>query len=98
MGIERGVRMKTLLLALVLAVSSVAAASAVEFSTIESAGRRFTVCRVNVQREHLELFLRDEKGQPIKRFDKLAAIVQQRGQRLVFAMNAGMYLRDFSAQ
>jgi uncharacterized protein YigE (DUF2233 family) len=87
--------MKLLLLSFVLSLSS---ASAVEFSKVDFAGQRFTVCRVQVQKEHLELFLRDEKGQPIKRFDKLAALVQARGQKLVFAMNAGMYLRDFSAQ
>src|SRR4051794_36289414 len=87
--------MKLLLLAFAL---SLASANAVEFSKLEFAGKSFTVCRVNVQKEHLELFLRDEKAQPIRRFEKLAAMVQQRGQKLVFAMNAGMYLRDFSAQ
>jgi uncharacterized protein YigE (DUF2233 family) len=90
--------MKHVLLAIILAVALLSRACAVEFSKVEFGGKSFTVCRVNVQKEHLELFLRDEKGQPIKRLDKVAAIVQQRGQKLVFAMNAGMYLRDFSAQ
>ncbi len=89
--------MKPLLLALALALWLLPTARAVEFSQAEFAGRRFTVCRVNVRKERLELFLRDEKGAPIKRFDKLAAWLQPRGQKLVFAMNAGMYQPDFSA-
>jgi uncharacterized protein YigE (DUF2233 family) len=72
-------------------------ASAVEFSTVEFASNRFTVCRVNVRKEHLQLFHRDEHGQPFKRFDRLAPWLESRNQKLVFAMNAGMYHGDFSA-
>ena len=66
-------------------------ASAVEFSTVEVEGKRVTVCRVNVRKEHLQLFHRDDTGQPFKRFERLAAWLQKRDQKLVFAMNAGMY-------
>jgi uncharacterized protein YigE (DUF2233 family) len=72
-------------------------ASAVEFSTIEVADKRVTICRVNVRKERLQLFHRDETGQPFKRFDRLATWLQPRGQKLVFAMNGGMYHSDFSA-
>lgn len=72
-------------------------AHAVEFSTAEINGKQVTVCRVNVKKEHLELFHRDETGQPIKRFEKLAPWVEKQGRKLVFAMNAGMYHGDFSA-
>ncbi|NJM38712.1 MAG: hypothetical protein HC845_13060 [Akkermansiaceae bacterium] len=72
-------------------------ASAVEFNTVEFAGKRFTVCRVNVRKERLQLFHRDETGQPFKRFDRLAPWLESRGQKLTFAMNAGMYHGDFSA-
>ena len=75
-----------------------AAARGVEYSSIDFAGQRFTVCTVQVRKEHLQLFLRDDAGQTIKRFDRLAALLQTRGQRLVFAMNAGMYQPDYSAQ
>ncbi|MEA3207173.1 MAG: hypothetical protein QOE70_230 [Chthoniobacter sp.] len=88
--------MKPFLLA--LALSPLWKAAAVEYRKAEFAGKSFTVCRVNVRKEHLELFLRDEKGVPIKRFDKLAAWLQPRGQKLLFAMNAGMYNPDFSAE
>ena len=70
--------------------------SAVDFSEAQIAGKRVTLCRVNVRKEHLQLFLRDEAGLPIKRFDRLTSLLQARGKRLIFAMNAGMYHADFS--
>jgi uncharacterized protein YigE (DUF2233 family) len=89
--------MKTILLVAVSALFAfVRSASSVEFSKAEIAGKPLTVCRVNVRKERLQLFLRDDTGQPIKRFERLAALLQTRGQKLVFAMNAGMYHADFS--
>ena len=70
---------------------------AVEFSTVEIAGKRVTVCRVDVKKERLQLFHRDENGQPFKRFPPLVKWLEERGQTLTFAMNAGMYERDYSA-
>lgn len=91
-------RMKILLLAVCFATLALTShASAVELSTVELAGKRFTVCRINVRKERLQLFHRDESGQPFKRFDRLAPWLESRGQKLVFAMNAGMYHSDFSA-
>ena len=72
-------------------------ARGVEFSTVEIAGKRVTVCRVDVRKERLQLFHRDGNGQPFKRFPALADWLGQRGQKLTFAMNGGMYHGDFSA-
>lgn len=69
---------------------------AVEFSEARIGDKRATVCRVDIRKAHLQLFLRDDSGQPIKRFDRLAAMLKSRDQKLVFAMNAGMYHADFS--
>ena len=89
--------MKAVLLAWILVLMLLSDASAVEFSTAEVAGKRVTVCRVNVRTEHVGLFYRDETGQSFKRLDHLAVWLQTRGQKLVFAMNAGMYHGNFSA-
>ena len=90
--------MKTLLLSFWLTTLALLShASAVEFSTVEIAGKRVTICRVNVRKERLQLFHRDETGQPFKRFDRLAPWLQSHGHKLVFAMNGGMYHGDFSA-
>jgi uncharacterized protein YigE (DUF2233 family) len=89
--------MKPLLLAIgFLSLVLTNGTSAVEFSNIDFAGKRFTVCSVNVRKEHIQLFHRDESGQPFKRFDRLSPWIESRGQKLIFAMNAGMYRTDFS--
>ena len=71
-------------------------APAVEFSAVEFAGKRFTVCRIETGKERLELFHRDEAGQAFKTFDRLSTWAQARGRKLVFAMNAGMFHPDYS--
>ncbi|MCE9520526.1 MAG: phosphodiester glycosidase family protein [Verrucomicrobia bacterium] len=69
---------------------------AVEYSEAQIAGKRITVCRVNVSKEPLQLYLRDDKGQTFKRFDRLSRSLDSQGKKLSFAMNAGMYHGDFS--
>ena len=63
--------MKALLLGLA-ALALASSASAVECSSVELSGKRFTICRVDVRKEHLQLFLRDGNGQLFNRFDRLA--------------------------
>jgi len=87
-------RQLTILFALLALLGSV---RGVEFSTVEIAGKRVTVCRVDVRTERLQLFHRDGNGQPFKRFPALGDWLGQRGQKLTFAMNGGMYHGDFSA-
>lgn len=71
-------------------------ASAVQFSNAVIAGKRITVCRINIQKERLQLFLHDDGGHPFKSFDAIERWLQSRGQKLIFGMNAGMYHRDLS--
>ena len=71
-------------------------ADSVEFSKAEIAGKPLTVCKVDIRKERLQLFLRDDAGKPINRFDRLVGVLKSRGQTLTFAMNAGMYHGDFS--
>ena len=62
---------------------------------VETAGG-FTTVRVDLRTNRLELFLGDETGRTFNSFDRLAAWLATRNQKLRFAMNAGMYKRDFS--
>jgi len=71
-------------------------ALAVDCNTVESVAIRATVCRVDVRKDHLQLFLRDEAGAPFKAFDAINRRLNPAGQHLLFAMNAGMYRPDFS--
>jgi uncharacterized protein YigE (DUF2233 family) len=88
---------RNLLLTVWLALTPACQAAAADFSTVETAGKRVTVCRVDVRTERLELFHRDESGQPFKTFDRLTAWLERRERKLVFAMNAGMFHRDFAS-
>jgi len=60
------------------------------------AGRRFTVCRVDLTRQELELFWKDDQGRPFGGFAALEAWLRGRSRRLVFATNAGMYMEDLT--
>jgi uncharacterized protein YigE (DUF2233 family) len=55
-----------------------------------------TVCHVDIRTDHLELFLNDPAGKPLNSFRRLVESLGPRGQRLEFAMNAGMYREDYS--
>jgi uncharacterized protein YigE (DUF2233 family) len=55
-----------------------------------------TVCRVDLLHEQLQLFWRDDTGQPYRRFSALRDALAKDGKTLVFAMNGGMYQPDLS--
>jgi uncharacterized protein YigE (DUF2233 family) len=71
-------------------------AQAVECGTKSAGGTAFTVCRVNLVAERLELFWRDDGGRPYRQFSALRDTLTAKGRQLVFAVNAGMYQPDFS--
>ena len=83
--------MKNLLLILLLLGFGLHTGQAVEFSEKAAAGKRVTVCRVDLRKEPLRLFLWNEHGEVYGRFDALSQAVQMHGQTLRFAMNAGMF-------
>jgi uncharacterized protein YigE (DUF2233 family) len=53
-----------------------------------------TVCRVDLQHEQLQLYWRDDAGQPYRRISALRDTLAKQGKTLVFAMNGGMYRPD----
>jgi uncharacterized protein YigE (DUF2233 family) len=57
---------------------------------------RATVCRIDLSIHRLRMFLNDDKGRPLKFFSSVNRLLAARDERLVFAMNAGMYHKDFS--
>jgi len=74
-----------------------ALASAVECSQIEFRGTRSTVCHVGMRTDRPRLFLYDDAGAPFNSFQKLSDSLAKRGEKLLFAMNAGMFRTDYSA-
>jgi uncharacterized protein YigE (DUF2233 family) len=58
------------------------------------AGKSYTICEVDPQAETLRLFLYKTDGQPFGYFGPIDTALQEKGQTLGFAMNAGMYHED----
>jgi uncharacterized protein YigE (DUF2233 family) len=56
----------------------------------EAEGRSFTICRFDPKKADLRLFWRGPNGAPLGSFDAVATMLAP-GERLVFAMNAGIY-------
>lgn len=60
------------------------------------AGRTYTVCTAEAARDSIRLFWKDEFGKPHGGFSGVSQALAKRGEKLVFAMNAGMYQKDLS--
>ncbi len=83
------ISLATFALTATVAVSHAACRNA----TIESV--RYVICEFTV-RDTIELFWRDKAGAALGQFDSVREALAARGRKLVFAMNAGMYLKDRS--
>jgi uncharacterized protein YigE (DUF2233 family) len=59
-------------------------------------GAKFTVCAFDPRHDDIRLFLSETDGKPYGSLAALAAALKAKGERLVFAMNAGMFKEDQS--
>jgi uncharacterized protein YigE (DUF2233 family) len=73
---------------------AIAQVSAGDCTEARHDGHPFTYCTATAQQGGLRLFLDDADGVRWGTFDRLAAGLSKAGQRLEFAMNAGMYHPD----
>lgn len=71
-------------------------AAALECSRIVVHDVPASICKVDLRTDHLRLFLNDAGGKPLNSFQRLSETLRPHGERLLFAMNAGMYRQDFS--
>jgi uncharacterized protein YigE (DUF2233 family) len=63
---------------------------------VEYSGNRFTVCEIDMANDDLRLFLNDSDGAPYGQFTAVDRALNDQGESLSFAMNAGMYHKDRS--
>lgn len=61
---------------------------------IEHAGDAYTVCAFDLAEHEIRLFHSDAEGEPFLQFDTLERELDEQGETLIFAMNAGMYHED----
>lgn len=88
-------------MAIALAAGSVitlagAAPAFAKCSAMSYLGKNYTVCDYPARIDGLRLFLNDENGKNWGSFSRLSEAMQKKGLKLVFAMNAGMYHKDYS--
>lgn len=95
--------MRRFLIALIFAISAGHGMAASEDKTesasceiLTGTGERFVICRFDPHRHEIRLFLQDGEGNYFQHFHNLATTLENRGERLRFAMNAGMYHSDRS--
>jgi uncharacterized protein YigE (DUF2233 family) len=79
------------LFAFVLLASPASASRTRPCEDIEEAGASYTVCAFDARDASIRLFLRDDQGEVYGGFSALEAALARRGEKLAFAMNAGMY-------
>ena len=84
--------MRALILS-VLVMLAAPAALATECRQDRFDGVEFSICEVDLTREDLRLFLRDEAGNILGNFSRVEGSLES-GQRLGFAVNAGMFHDD----
>lgn len=53
---------------------------------------------VDLKKQHMEFYWKDKDGEPLKSIQRLKEQVEQQGRTLVFAMNGGMFNRDYTPQ
>lgn len=88
--------MKRLWTTLLMLCALKAPAGAVTCEKISFQGADYTVCAVDARTQKLELFLRDDQGDILGQFSAINTLLSERGEKLSFAMNAGMYHDDRS--
>lgn len=80
----------------ILALAFGTQAHGVDCAAAQIDGKAATVCRVDVHREQLRLFLNDATGRPLQTFAALERELAAQAMRVTFAMNAGMFQPNYA--
>ncbi len=83
-------------LALLILLVGCGATDAAPCREMRFAGASYTVCSFDPATDDIRLYWRGADGRPYRTFGALARALEGEGKSLPFAMNGGMYERDFS--
>lgn len=74
-------------------------AGLIAFSTTQnSPDDKILSCKVDTKKQDLQLYWKNDKGEKLKSIQNLKTYVESKNLTLTFAMNAGMFNKDFSPQ
>ena len=79
-------------------ISILLSAGIFSFLIIQTQDERFVSYQVNLKKQDLKLYWKEDKSQTFKSLQNLKIWLDTKGQKLVFAMNGGMYKNDNSPQ
>ncbi|MGD9740961.1 MAG: phosphodiester glycosidase family protein [Bauldia sp.] len=88
-------RLRVFLIVAAILCSAAPAAAAPECNRLEHAGNAYSVCIVDLTASDLRLFWQDAGGTPLRTIRSVADQLPA-GERLAFAMNAGMFDGDYA--
>lgn len=86
--------MTRIALALIVSLWALPAFATLQCRDADYAGNGYSICIVDVAHGDLRLFLYDRAGAPYGHFNALKTDLNRAGEKLLFAMNAGMYHTD----
>lgn len=89
-------RFKRILFCFVVLVLASPSSHSLDIKSERYSSSAFTVIKVDIRKDKLQLFWRDDSKKPFNTFSDLADWLQSRHQQLSFAMNAGMFNADYS--
>ena len=89
-------RQRKILMGAIVLLLAAGSAQGVECASNALNSGTVTVCRVDLLHEQLQLFWRDDTGQPYGGFSALRDGLAKHGKTLEFATNGGMYQPDLS--
>ena len=64
----------------------------------DSTDHQILAYTVNLENQDLKFFWKDDKGENLKTIENLKNYVTSKNQRLIFAVNGGMFKKDYSPQ
>ncbi len=85
-----------IILLLSLLISIAALLSFTKFK--DSSDQQILAFTVNLKNQDLKFFWKDDKGENLKTIENLKNYVNSKNQRLIFAVNGGMFKKDYSPQ
>lgn len=68
------------------------------FARISNQNEHILSHTVNLKEQHIRLYFKNDKGENFRNFQNLKDWLASKSEKLVFAMNGGMFNKDFSPQ
>lgn len=87
---------RRVLITLIPLLGIITSVNALEIETILFEKSRLRLVQVNLKTDNLQLFWQDENGEAFGSFSRLSQALAKKNQTLLFAINSGIYTKDYT--